>query len=218
MPSLIPGLEAIDMSGSVSQIMYWAGIFIISGLVLGGLWAVYYYVQYNIKVKVVKLYGSNKDGQFAFGKETSNRAKWVNNRQAWRSLFPLFNKKNRSPIDPEYIYPGNACYVFDLDGEWIPGRRNINIKEGEIRAEINPVPYELRNWQSFEHKRNAIEFAEHDFWTENKYFFMVIICVAICAAICIATVYFTYEFSTAGVAKSAALTDAIKSFGNIPSK
>jgi len=90
-------------------------------------------------------------------------------------MYPLFNKKDIEPFDQEFVYPGKQIYVFDLNGAWIPGRININKTEGKLRAEINPVPYYVRNWQSLEHKKNAQEFSEHDFWAENKIFYYAFI-------------------------------------------
>ena len=104
------------------------------------------------------MFGSGKDGVFSIGKKKKNRFKWIKKRTAWKPMLPLFNKQEVEPFDSEYIYPGNQVYAFCLNGEWIPGRVNIDKDEDTIRAEINPVPYYVRNWQSLQHKKNAQEF------------------------------------------------------------
>jgi len=217
MAALIPGMEGIsvNIAGYLSQIMYWTGIILASAASIGVLYFIYHTMSFKIKATVFPLYGSSKDGMFSFGQPKNNRIKWVNKRTAWRSLWPLFNKVDREPFDSEMIYPGNRIYVFSLNDEWSPGRINIKQTENEIRGEINPVPFVVRNWQSLTHKKNAIEFAEHSFWEDNKYFIMGVVSVLICCALCLATIYFTYKFTTGGVQASQALTEAIKNFGSI---
>ena len=220
MAGLIPGMEniSINLAGQISQIIYYLGIILGSGLSIGTLYAVYYVSRFRIKATVFPLFGSGKDGVFSFGKPKMNRVRWVNNHTAWRSLFPLFNKKDKEPFDPEMVYPGNRIYVFALGEEWSPGRINIKQTEDEIRGEVNPVPHYVRNWQSLQHKKNAMEFAQHSFWEDNKTFIMTIVCVAICAALCLTTVYFTYKFTTTGVQQAGNVADAIRNFGSIAGK
>ncbi|MBU1456908.1 MAG: hypothetical protein KKD01_19510 [Proteobacteria bacterium] len=217
MAALIPGMEniSINLAGYISQIMYWVGIILASAVSIGVIYFIYHSMSFKISATIFPLYGSGKDGVFSVGLPKRNKIKWVNNHTAWKSLWPLFNKKQREPFDSEMIYPGNKIYVFSLNDEWSPGRININQSESQIRAEINPVPFVVRNWQSLEHKKNAMEFAQHNWWEDNKYFMMGVVSVLICCALCLATIYFTYKFTTGGVQASQALTEAIKNFGSI---
>jgi len=218
MGAMIPGLETIDFSIYISQIMNWVGIIFISAFCIGTLYFLYHILSFKLNATVFPLYGSGKDGVFSFGKSKRNKIKWINKKTAWRSLWPLFNRVDREPFDSEYIYPGNRVYVFELGDEWSPGRININLSEEKLRAEINPVPFVVRNWQSLTHKKNAAEFAKHSFWEDNKYFIMGVVAVLICCVLCGVTIYFTYKFATGGVQQSAALTNAIKNIGNIAGK
>lgn len=215
MPSIIPGIENIDWAGITANLMYWLGYGLLIILVMGFLIVLFMLSSYNIKVKEYKLYGSGKDGVYAFAKPKNNRVKWVAKRTAWKSLFPLFNKNKREPFDQEYIYPGNNVIAFNFNGEWVPGRININRDEKTLRAEINPVPYYVRNWQSLKYKEHAQEFAEHNFWEDNKYFFMVIITAAICLVMVGLTVYFTYKYATSGLGTVSGLTNALQNFNTI---
>ena len=217
MAALIPGTEGlgISLAGYISQIMYYAGIALGSAISLTTLYFIWHMLSFRIKATIFPLYGSGKDGVFSVGLPKGNKIKWVNKKTAWRSLWPLFNKVDREPFDSEMIYPGNRIYVFSLNDEWSPGRININQSEEELRGEINPVPFVVRNWQSLTHKKNAMEFAQHSFWEENKMFIMTIVCVGICCVLCGVTIYFTYRFSTGGVQASTALTSAIQNFGSI---
>lgn len=212
----IPGLSIASFAPYLSQIMYWVGVIFASAICIGTLYFLYHILSFKIKATVYPLYGSGKDGVFSFGKPKSNKVKWINNKTAWRSLWPLFNRIEREPFDNEFIYPGNRIHVFALGDEWSPGRININMSENEIRAEINPVPFVVRNWQSLTHKKNAAEFAKHNFWEDNKYFIMGVLAVLICCITCLITIYFTYKFSTGGVNAAARLTDALQNFGSIP--
>jgi len=218
MGAMIPGLEGMDFSIYIDQIMNWIIIIFTSSFCLSVLYGLYHVLSFKISATVFPLFGSGQDGVFSFGKAKGNRIKWVNKKTAWRSLWPLFNRIDREPFDSEFIYPGNKVYVFELGDEWSPGRVNIDLKEEEIRAEINPVPFVVRNWQSLTHKKNAAEFAQHNFWEDNKYFIMGVVAVLMCCILCGVTVYFTYKFAAGGVQQAASLTNALKNFGSIAGK
>jgi len=217
MAEIIPGMGNIDWfaSSGIGQVMYYVGIFFLAVIIIAVFTAAWYVLRFRVKATVIPMYGSGKDGTFSFGKPKKNRIMWVNHRTAWKSLFPLFNKKEREPFDTEYVYPGNQVYIYELNDEWIPGRINVNKTESQIRCEINPVPYYVRNWQSLQYRKHEIEFSKQDFWTENKQLLVTLGCIAICAGICIATIYFTYEFAGGASEKMDAMTSAIKGIGNI---
>jgi len=217
MADLIPiDINWAGMGGVGSTIAFWVGWSLVGVVLLGAMFTVYYMMQFTIKAEIFQLFGSGKDGVFSFAKPKKNRFKWIKKRSAWRPLFPLFNKKEVEPFDSEYIYPGKKVYAFELNDNIIPGRVNINKTEEELRCEINPVPYYVRNWQSLQHKKNAIEYAEHNFWQDNKMLIMGVICVGICCVLCGATIYFTYKFAGGGAEGMNTLANAIKGFGNIP--
>lgn len=176
---------------------------------------VYYLFSFNIKAEVYKLYGSGRDGIYSFSKPQKNRVKWVKRKTAWRAMKPFFNKKDIEPFDQEYIYPGNTIKAFEFNGEWVPGRINIREDEETLKAEINPIPYYVRNWQSLKHKEHAQEFAEHNWWADNKYFIMVLVTAGLCLLMVGITVYFTYNYATGGTEAAAGLTDALKNFNTI---
>ena len=205
----------VNYASIISQTIYWIAYGLIGLLLILGMVAAYFYLTHGIKATVFPLYGSGKDGTFSFGKPKTNKVKWTKKKTAWKSLFPLFNNKNREPFDQEYIYPGNRIYVFEINGEWIPGRININASEEKIRAEINPVPYYVRNWMAAEDKIDDSEFAREDFWTNNKMLIMTIIAVGICCALAGLTIYLTYQFAAPGASAMNNLATALNGFGNI---
>ena len=198
MAELIPGMSMIEFAPILSQIMYWLGMALLAGLIIGVLWFAWYTTTFKIKATVYPLYGSGKDGIFSIGKPRYEKVKWVNDKTAWRSNKPLFNKEDREPFDSEYIYPGSRIHVFELNNQWFPGRINITQTEEGIRGEVNPVPYVVRNWQSMTHKKHAQEFAKMGFWEENKYMFITMGCIIACCVICGATIWMTYKFATGG--------------------
>lgn len=215
MAELIPGLSSINWFPIIGKLVYWIGMVMLTIAILAIFVAIYYMFKFKIKVTEIPLYGSGEDGIFAFGKPKGNKVRWVNNRTAWISLLPLFNKKEREPFDTEFIYPGNRIFTFVINDEWIPGRINIIKSENEIRSEINPVPYYVRNWQSLTHKKNAVEYAKKGFWEENKYLFITLGVTIANLVLCGSTIYFTYKFAVGGRADSQAITNAINSFGNM---
>jgi len=211
---MIPGLDAANLGGMISSAIYWLFWILIAALIVGIFIAGYYYINFNISATIFPIYGSGKDGVFTVGSPKKNKIKALKEGNMWQSLYPLFNKRRREPFDGEYIYhKGNkkTVYVFDFNGEWIPGRININYSEEQIRAQINPVPYWVRNWADAEKRINEIEFAHNDWWAENKSFVYMLISVAICCALCGATIYFTYKFATGGVQNIQGLTNVLKS-------
>ena len=105
--------------------------------------------------------------------------------------------------------------MFELNDMWIPGRVNIEQSEEQLRAEITPVPYYIRNWQSLQHKKNAMEYAKMGFWEENKYFFITLGVVALCFILCGAVIYFTYKYAAGGREDARMTADAIRGFGNL---
>ena len=205
----------INYVSIISQTIYWIAYGLLGLIVMLAMIAAYFYLTHNIKANVYPLYGSGKDGVFSIGKIKKNRVKWIKKKGAWRSLFPLFNSKDREPFDQEYIYPGNQIYVFEINGEWMPGRININQTEEEIRGEINPVPYYIRNWMAAEDKIDDSEFAKNDFWANNKMLIMTIIAVAICCALAGLTIYLAFEFASPAAGAMNNLADSLKGFGNI---
>jgi len=215
MVELVPGMGSVNWFQALGSVMYYVGIIFIAIIIIAALAAFMYAMKFKIKATVIPMYGSGKDGTFSFGKPKRNRVRWVNHRTAWQSLFPLFNKKEREPFDTEFVYPGNMVYIYELNDEWVPGRINIEQTEDAIRAEINPVPYYVRNWQSLTYRKHELEFAKLDFWTENKQLLVTLGVIAFCCILCGAVIYFTFEFAGGAKQSMDVLSKAIEGIGNI---
>ena len=209
------GLNAINWSGMLSTTMYWL-TYIVVAILLGAFFTVLSIIlSYKIKVDVYRLCGSGKDGMYSIGKRTTNRLKKVDGGRAWKALWPLFNRKKISPFDSDYIYSGNRVYAFILNDEWIPGRINVNQDKNKLSVELITVPNHIRDWQSLQHKKNNLEFAEHNWWADNKLIVCTIIAVAVCCAMAVVTVWLSYKFAAGGKEAAASLTEAIKNIGII---
>lgn len=203
-------------SGAFGDAMYWLGYIVLAVIMLAVMGVAYYFLTFTHKVMVFPIYGSGKDGVFSVQKPKSNRIKWIKDQTAWRKMWPLFNNKDIEPFDAEYIYPGKRIYAFELNNEWIPGRVNINKSEDAMRAEINPVPYFVRNWQGLQYKQNALEYANPGWWDENKHMILGVITVAICIVGMLVAIYFTYTYLAPGRADLAAFTNALKNANTVP--
>jgi len=212
---VIPGMEAVNWAHYLVQIVYWLGWVLLAVALIVGMFAVYYWMSFPFKIQYWPLYGSGKDGQFAFDKPRKNRARKSKDETSWILMWPLVKTKEIEPFDSEYIYPGKNCYAFDLNGTLIPGRININYKEDEIRSEVNPVPHYVRNWQSLQHKKNVAEFSEPSWWDDNKAMVYGVITAGLCLAMCGLTVYLTYKFAAPGIQSMDRLANAIQGFGQI---
>lgn len=142
----------------------------------------YWFSLHKYKATIFPLYGAGKDDVFSVTKPYKNKFRWDKQRTTWIPLWPLFTRKAVEPFDSEFIYPVNTVYAVDLNGTISPMRININQTETEIRAQLNPAPYYIRNWESLQYRKNNVEFAEHTFWEDNKYMiFTIIICIAMMA-------------------------------------
>lgn len=202
----------VNIGAYVTQIIIWVGYTCLGFLLVGVMGFIYYYITFNIKADVWKLYGSSKNNYYSVGRKKTNRVKWINNKTAWKSMWPLFNKNEHEPFNNDHIYAGNRIQVFDLNGVWIPGSINLDINKDGIIAAISPVPNYIRNWQSIQHKKHAEEFSKHNFWEDNKYFLMGVLAVLICCVLCGVTVYFTYNFASGGTEQISGLADALRNF------
>jgi hypothetical protein len=211
----IPGMESINWWAAVGGMTYWLGIILISILILAAMGAVYYFLSFPYKVTIFPLYGSGRDGIFSIGKPKSNRVRWGNkDKNYWRSMFPLFNKKEIKPFDSEFIYQGRNLFAFEFNNQWFPARINAE-SEDKVRGEIKMIPHEVLNWLSLQYKKNAQEYSNQDWWSENKNMVYALIAVACCCVLCGVTVYFTYKFAGAGRGDIQGLTNAIQNFATL---
>lgn len=212
----IPGVDNINWAGYGASI-YNLGTYLVIMIVIFGIFFIYWYMSgFKINATVVPINGSGQKGTYSLGKVKYNKFKWIEKRTAWRPMKPLFNKKKIEPFNPEFIYPGNRVIVFEYGDYLIPGEYCLNEIAGKLEAKISPVPYYIRNWQSYSHKRNNLEYASHDFWENNKYFILGVITVLICCAACIITVWLTYKFAAPGTQAMNNLADSIRNLGVIP--
>lgn len=99
---------------------------------------------------------------------------------------------------------------------FIPCAVEIPQSEDEIRAKINPVPHHVREWQSLQHKKNALEFAETDWWSENKTLFTALAVTLFCCILCGFTIWYTYKFAVGGLVEGKEIAQIISSIGRIP--
>ena len=207
-------LGNINWLGFMASIVYWIGYALIGVAVLAIFYLIYYMFSFKFKVMEIPVIGSGNDRSYSVGKFRSNKFKWNKKKTAWKALKPWFNKKEIEPFDSKYIYHGNTVYSFKMGEEHIPGCASITEDEdNNLITQINPVPYYIRNWQSLKHKEHAIEFAKHDWWSQNKGLMYVLIISGACLLMVGVTVYFTYQFATGGASQMSALTEAIKGMG-----
>jgi len=217
----IPGLDSLNLNfGSAAMfnnIFYWLGYLVVMIIILTVFVAIGYYLTFNIKCTYWPLVGSGNTTELSVGKRKTNRFKWNKSKTAWRAMFPLFNRKEVEPFDPKYVYHGKQTYAFMLGNVWIPGCINISPGENkDIQAEINPVPHYIRNWESVEFKKNAMEYAVKDWWSTNKAWVFALIGIGFCCAMCIATVYMSYKFGAGGVQATESFAQAVDKLNLIP--
>jgi hypothetical protein len=218
--------ENVDWMAFIAPLMSYLmwGLIAIVTLVFVGF--IYYYLSFRIKVEVRSLEGSTKDGVFSIGKRKNNYVKAVKGGLEWRKLYPLFNGKVIEPFPAEFLHKGGKfAYAFDVGGTWLPGKvsmfsqKSVDKDGKEVSVPVGilmPVPSYVRNWQSLVHKKHNFEFAQHNFWEDNKMLIMSVIAVGICCLLCAITIYFSYKFAAPGMASLDKLTSAINSLNTVP--
>lgn len=211
---------ALDLPYDLSQLpwfnwvgsaMYWIQIVLLAAVILGGIWFAYYYFSFKYDLTVFPLKGGVQG--YAIDKPKKNRLRWTKRRTSWQPMWPLFTGRRLEPFDDKYVYPGNKVFAYELNGELIPA--NIATLTGEGEKVISPVPHYIRNWQSIERKRNEMEFAQHNFWADNKGLIFTLLAVVACCILCGVTVYITYQFAAGGTASMDRLSAAIQNWGTI---
>lgn len=175
-------------------------------------------VTFPYKMTIFPLYGSGRNNNYSISKPRSNRVKWNKNKTAWVLMYPLFKGKEIEPFDSDYIYPGKTLIAFEDSGNILPGQVELTNINDSVTGCIKPVPYHIRNWQSLAYKKHAIEFASDNWWEQNKMLVYMIIAVGICCVLCGFTVYYTYQYATAGMGKMDLVATAINNVGMIPGK
>ena len=212
--AIIPGMEGVNFAPVLAKTMYWMGIVILSIIILAVLWMAWRMSSFKIKVTVYPLFGSGIGNDVSIGKPKYNRVRWNKQHTSWQTMKPFMNQKDREPIDPTFIYPGNCVNVYEINDEWVPIKHEIDL-EG-AKGALKMVPHSMRAWQSQVHKRNAEKYAKIDFWSENKYLFITIGCVLACCALALGTIWLAFKFAQPASENMASLTDAIKNMNMIP--
>ena len=213
MAAIIPGMENINFAPIIAQGMYWLGVLLFSAIIISIMWFGYRMLTFKMKATIFPLYGAGIGGELSVGKPKHNRFKWNKDKTAWLMLKPYFNNKEIEPFDPSLLYPGNQVFAYEIGGEIIPCKHDINIEEAN--GKLKMVPHAIRAWQSQVHKKNAEKYAKIDFWSENKYLFITLGCVVTCAALCLGTIWLAYKFAQPASSNMAALTSAIKNMNVI---
>lgn len=213
MSNVLSNLNFSGFAGVGSQIIYWLGVILFAVAFFGLVFWVYYYMGFPMRLTIFKLNGSLKGG-YELGRIKRNKMKWNKDKTAWKTLFPLFNKKELKPFESDQAYAGNKIFGYEIAGEIKP----LDISFDHEELKIKPVEYHIRQWQSLTHKKHAEEFAEHNFWQDNKQFFMTVLTALFCCALVGVTIYFTYKFATAGTGEIRSLAEAIRGLSNIPGK
>ncbi len=214
MAELIPGFGGF-LEGSFSAIGYWIGYALLIVIVLGALIVGYYYMSFPYKINVITLMASGTKDKYAVGRIKTNFAKPVRRGNAWRSMFPFMNNKDREPIGNEFMYAGKKIFVYELNGEWIPARILVNQDGEDLNVCVKAVPNHLKNWQEMENKKNAMEFANHDWWDDNKTVFTAMVVCLLCLAAACVTIYFTYKYAGGGQQAMTSLSDSIRNMNVI---
>ena len=172
-----------------------------------------YMLSFNINLTEIIVTGDGNAG-YKVSKFKANKAKWNKQRTALIFLYPMFRNKKHVPVNTDQIYDNKLMY-FNFNGLCMPA--NIKLTDVGGRPLIIPELKQLEEFQINMRKENAREFAEHDFWSENKSLIVALVTCIFCLAAVGFTVYMTYNFATGGVNAMNNLADKIGQLGVVQS-
>lgn len=210
MSELIPGISGFftGSMGWLGSTMVYVGYILLFALIAGGFFGIYFLMQYKRKAIIVKVSGSGvPDFPYSVGKIVSDRIR-VLKTGTW--IF-LFSRRKMEPIDSKHIYPGNKILLFDINGEFVPGKINCN----KDALSISPIPYSVRRKAELELQQAAQDYEKQDFWTQNKTLLMGLAAVAICCVFAGFVLWLSFKKTDSVVPALNTLTDAVSNMNNI---
>lgn len=213
----IPGIDNIGsfifQNSVFSRLLFWGEAIFIMVLCMALVFFVFHVLKHKFKAVEYSIVGSGTLQGLSVGSRKSNRYRWNKDKTKWLPLMPLFNKTEISPFPERYRYAGNRLIVFKYGEHYIPGCINIDSKESEdIKAEINPVPYSVRNWMNIRIQKTISELSKPTFWEKYTPYIALIATVGLCCLITGVTVYLTYNFAGGGAASMDRLAGQISKF------
>lgn len=176
---------------AIGTSIQWISYFFIATAIIGGLWGFYIFFQYKYKVELF-IQRNVGDGKYQIGKlkNTRIREKKIKGVRVWRFFL---TRKNMQPLEDKYILPGNKIKLFKVGDSFIPA----NIVTGNPEIMIEPIPMDIKLWQSLEMSQAASEY--QDLRSKLMPLFITMGTIIACLIFAGIIFYFTYDHANQAV-------------------
>ena len=175
-------------SQTMSTLMAWLVYIFWAVVIIGILYAIYVFFQYKIVAEIF-IRRNTGDGSYSIGAIKNTRIREF--RQKGVRKWGFFMKKNTmDPLDDKYILPGNRVKLLKVGDTFTP----MNLKCGKEETFIEPIPNDIKLWQSLEMSQAASEY--QDLKSKLTPLFMVMGTVLFCCILVGVVAWLSYKHTS----------------------
>jgi hypothetical protein len=187
-------------------------LFMLLFAVVAGL--TYVFLFFRKKVTIFHVTGSGgKTDQLTISKKSWDYVR-ENRDGSWTWLMRGFKREEAFP--DKSVYPGNTVIAFKLGTHIFPGRADLSSLTDFM---VQPVPYDMRKKMELEYQQIDIDLQKQDWWSQGgKQMLMALGFSLIVIGFAAFVVWLAFAKTNTIVPQLQSLTDAMKSFGDIPGK
>lgn len=172
-------------TGILPQVMKYGGYLIWGIIILGGMWAIYIFIQYRYKY----MYAEAGPGGIRRLKKDRIRAIKHKGADKWQLLW---GKDRIEPFDSKYIYPGNIVFGYRVEKDC-----HTPAKWNEPTKAIDIIPRDVKFWQSTEIQQAALEY--QDLRSRMLPILTTLGTVIFCLILVGVTIWMTYKYIGGGL-------------------
>jgi len=215
-PELLSGLGTALTGNLGASIAKWTFYIFLMTAIFGGIYLIYLYLfEYKYKVTYFERTGIGLKGDgHSIGKIRKDRIKPIKKNGQITSFKLFWQRKNIEPLDMAHIMPNNNIFLYKTGIDtFIP----VEFKCGNPQASLGTINMDIKKWAMLELAQIAQEYQKHDFWTDNKQFFMTVITVIACCAFAGFVIWLAFQKTDSVVPVLERLSEGVKNVNVIPS-
>lgn len=180
------------------------------GIIAGGLYGTYIFIQYKYKVTIFERGGSgNKDDEEShfIRKIRWDRAREIKDKSGTSQWQLFLSRKRLEPINLKHIYPGNKVFLYRVAPDcYIP----TDFRCSNPEATFNPIPQTVRRWMALEIQQAAQDYQVQSGWDKYGNIAIMAGTILFCLILVGVVVYFTYGHANGVVGALNGLTSSLK--------
>lgn len=179
-------------SSYLPEIMRWTGYAVLAVIIIGGMFAIYFFMQYKYSVLKV-VYGKMGEGENErpYIRDVIKTKGKIVTENGVKKLKLLFNKVSL-PVQFDYIYPRNILILFQLGKEhFLPGKISYSKEKDAFLA---PVDEDIDFWSQLNAQQTALEYAPQGFWAKNGSMVFAMGVITFSLILAGAVIFMTYKY------------------------